>query len=520
MALSLSSPRSNGARLLLVAVGVAFAVMAATASSALAAKLPGANIAMKSFTQAADYPGIQHLHYEYGPISITPGQNTIEIRANQLKPDVPGYITRFKPDLIYAKTRKVPRVDVIHLHHGVWIMNGYPTFAAGEEKTIFDAPQGYGYHYNKTDFWLMNYMIHNLTPTPTKVFITYDIDFVPDSTEAAKTITPIKPMWMDVAGIKAYPVFDAHKGTGSRGKYTFPNQARGAAKAAIGPAHSWTVGHDVTLVGTAGHLHPGGLYDDLNATRAGTTTHLFRSVAKYFEPAGAVSWDVSMTATKPDWRVALKQGDTVNVSATYDTSQASWYEVMGIMVVWYADGVQPGAKDPFTDPVDWHGILTHGHLAENNNHGGAALSGLPDATSMLSGPPTNNVDIRNFVYGRGDLTLTGPNGRPPTVRAGQSITFKNLDSLPGQPAATSVYHTITACRQPCNGTTGIAYPRANANVQFDSKELGFGPAGFTPASNRQTWKTPRSLHAGTYTFFCRIHPFMRGSFRVITARKR
>ena len=27
----------------------------------------------------------------------------------------------------------------------------------------------------------MNYMIHNLTPEPTKVSITYDIDFVPDS---------------------------------------------------------------------------------------------------------------------------------------------------------------------------------------------------------------------------------------------------------------------------------------------------------------------------------------------------
>ncbi len=52
-------------------------------------------------------------------------------------------------------------------------------------------------------------------------------------------------------------------------------------------------------------------------------------MAKYFEPAGAVSWDVSMTATKPDWKVALKQGDRLNVSTTYDTSKASWYEVDG-----------------------------------------------------------------------------------------------------------------------------------------------------------------------------------------------
>ena len=70
-------------------------------------------------------------------------------------------------------------------------------------------------------------------------------------------------------------------------------------------------------------------------------------MAKYFEPAGAVSWDVSMTATKPNWRVAVKAGDRLNVSATYDTRKASWYESMGIMVLFFADGKRPGAKDPF-----------------------------------------------------------------------------------------------------------------------------------------------------------------------------
>ena len=80
------------------------------------------------------------------------------------------------------------------------------------------------------------------------------------------------------------------------------------------------------LVGTAGHLHPGGLWTDLTASRAGRSVRLFRSVAKYFEPAGAVSWDVAMTATKPDWRVALHAGDKVNLSVTYDTRRASWYE--------------------------------------------------------------------------------------------------------------------------------------------------------------------------------------------------
>ena len=226
---------------------------------AAANALPGASISAKKskLVKRVDYPGIQHLHYEYGPVEITPGQNNIEVHLNRLKPSVPGYITRFKPDLVYSGTQKVPRVDVIHLHHGVWLANGYPTFAAGEEKTTFQLPRGYGYHYNPSDSWIMNYMIHNLTPRPTKVSITYDIDFVPDATAAAKSITPAQPLWMDVSGLRAYPVFNALKGQGKRGKFTFPDQARPSQQDDIGPAHEWTVPRDITLLGTAGPPAPG-----------------------------------------------------------------------------------------------------------------------------------------------------------------------------------------------------------------------------------------------------------------------
>jgi plastocyanin len=196
---------------------------------------------------------------------------------------------------------------------------------------------------------------------------------------------------------------------------------------------------------------------------------------------------------------------------------------MGIMVVFYADGAAGGAPDPFAQAPDWHGDVTHGHLKENDNHGGRVDSGLPDARDMLDGSTPSNVDIKGYIYGKGDLSLTGANGRPPVVRAGGSLKFTNLDATKAMTPRTSAYHTITACKAPCSATTGIAYPVANASVQFDSGELGYGPylpiAGFggkyTPAANRNTWKTPKSLSAGTYTYFCRIHPFMRGAFRVV-----
>jgi plastocyanin len=63
----------------------------------------------------------------------------------------------------------------------------------------------------------------------------------------------------------------------------------------------------------------------------------------------------------------------------------------------------------------------------------------------------------------------------------------------------------------------VSYPLANGPAHFDSGQLGFGPTGYTAATNRADWFTPAGLRPGTYAYFCRVHPFMRGAFRV--ARK-
>jgi plastocyanin len=446
----------------------------------------------------------QTLHFEYGPIKIAPGQNTIEIGENDLKPPVDGWITGFRPNLVYTNG-KVPRVDVIHLHHGVWLKELRPLFAAGEEKTEFKTPPGFGWRYRTTDRWHMNHMIHNLTPTPTEVFITYDLDFVPDTAPEAAGMREVETVWMDVMGLSAYPVFDAKRGAGGPdGRFTYPDEAPRAPR-----TNTWTVPEDGVLVGTAGHLHPGGLWTDLKVTRDGRTTRLFRSKAKYFEPAGAVSWDVAMTATRRDWRVQVRAGDVLRVNGTYNTRRASWYESMAIMPVMYDRGGADGA-DPFVTDVDRPGRVTHGHLKENDNHGGGRFSGLPDARRLIARPlgSAGAIPIEGFVYGQGDLSATGRAGRPALVRRGRALRFVNRD------ASRTVFHTVTACKAPCNRTTGIAYPLANGPVDFDSGNLGFGPRGFTAAANRDTWATPKNLEPGTYTYFCRVHPFMRGAFKV------
>ena len=74
------------------------------------------------------------------------------------------------------------------------------------------------------------------------------------------------------------------------------------------------------------------------------------------------------------------------------------------MVVWEAWTAQSGV-DPFTHKLDERGHITHGHLAEDNNHGGAyslgvnphefptclaqqvTISGLPVQPRATSAPP-------------------------------------------------------------------------------------------------------------------------------------
>ena len=86
------------------------------------------NVTDTSLVAADNGPvkGAQRLHYEFGPIDVLPGQNNIAYSGGQVpKPTVDGWITRIKPNLRRADG-SVPRVDVIHLHHGVWLNASRP----------------------------------------------------------------------------------------------------------------------------------------------------------------------------------------------------------------------------------------------------------------------------------------------------------------------------------------------------------------------------------------------------------
>jgi hypothetical protein len=576
------------------------------------------------------YPGAcQRLRFSYGPLAVKPGQNDVFVEPVKIeKPMRDGYITRFKPNLVRADG-SVPPVQEVHLHHGTWLSvpeyGTGPFFAAGEEKTIAPFPKGYGMPVKATDQWFLLYMVHNATSRTMETYITYDVDFVPERNAEELGLKAAYPVWLDVRP-SAYPVFNVQRQYGGRdGTCTWPKEecaafdpwenkfvgqgrpgsgdgkdfrlpSRGRS---VGAIQSFTGG---TLIGIGGHVHPGGLQNDIDLVRPGgevvkdrrlvrvrrrgkpvrtrracrrakgrwvrakskrvrgrrartrgkcvraelvekrvDNVRIYTGRPAYWDyqdpskPGGPpTSWDFSMrVAGLPYWGVRVKPGDILRSNATYDTTYQSSYENMGIAVTLLVpDGSNgsPGAPglNPFQAPKDTalgcpsgglrrgilcdKGIVTHGHYRENGFHGkaGGTWRGRP-------GGSTRQVNIADFVYGPGDLSRASSSGVP-RVKLGTRLRFTNFDG-------SAIYHTITSCGFPCLGVTGAAFPLADGTtsgrrpLDFDSSELGYGAPGIGPAKQTLNWQLPVTREKGfqpgeTVTYFCRIHPFMRGAFEV------
>lgn len=461
--------------------------------------------------------GCERMTFRYGPLHVTPGDNLILFGPITIeRPREAGYVVRFRPDLVRVNGA-VPPIDILHLHHSVWISTAFshPMFASGEEKTIFSMPEGYGIPFQPFgELWLLNFMIHNLTSVPENVFITWEVDFIPARTVAPGSITPVEPYWLDVGAFNgANPVYNTQRGFGDvPGECAFPREqcaafdpygksvpGNGAPGNGVGTVGSPPAG---TVVWMVGHLHPGGVRTEVDIRRPGAgSRRVFTSDAHYFDPNGPVSWDMVMETTRPDYRLRISPGDQLVMNSVYETNLGSWYEGMGIVVLFIARGDMSG-PDPFVTAVNPDNTaVTHGHLAEAENYGGPDGGPLPESSRVSTG----GVLIAGFQYLPGNLG----SGTIPRVARGTPLYFLNAD------AVAQIFHTVTACAAPCNGPTGISYPLANGPVEFDSLELGFGIPGVTAAANRMDYALDTSSFApGEYTYFCRIHPSMRGSFAV------
>lgn len=611
------------------------------------------------FDLSPPYDKCERLKVVFGPIWSKPGQNDVLIQPVTFeKPFYPGYLTRFKPDLVTADGTS-PRVKDVHLHHGTWLNSGFfgsatgslpvdpmrrygwgPWIASGEEKTIAVWPKGYGLKILESDVWLFLHMVHNATSQTFPVWVTYDLDFIPAAAAEAKdengkpAITNTKGIWLDIGDCSWSdacekdtwnPIFNIQRGRGEivDGACVFPrencahqNTLAGISAqqgADIGTTYDdWKIPIDGTLVMMGGHLHFGGLRDDVYLVRdidgdgrtdaaedadtdpvtsADEIRLIHLSDAHYwdqgFDPdawtpednfdlsknvVGGVptSWDMVMTGVTKDlgWSIDVKAGDKLRLEGIYDSKLATWYEQMGIVMTWIApgetsgidpfdpavtieqglnaDAVNPPTTDGYTLPgadlplchadettICVRGQGTHARAPTSGDHWSCELNGCPNiARAAQSGRVMTDIQIGAFTFGPADLAVIGRLGIP-VVPLGQTVRFWNADT------ADYMWHTITRCTNPCSGTTSASYPIADGAyddlidpatgldpdgrsvddliafrgpdaMDFDSGQIGIG----TGANNKLDWEfTP--TRTGTFTFFCRIHPSMRGAIRVV-----
>ena len=278
-------------------------------------------------------------------------------------------------------------------------------------------------------------------------------------------------MFLDSRGIRAYPVFDVHRGAGGRdGRYTFPRESKQPGYT----LNRYRVPEDGELVGAAGHLHPGGLWTDLVLER-GRRSGCGCSArdAKYFEPAGAVSWDVAMEVTPPDWRVggqARRHPRRCRRRTTPSARRGTrrWGSCRPRST--------PAGRgpDPFVVERRLHG----------RGHARAPAREPQPRRRVLRPAPTRGGCCRRrrrrsarsrstgFLYGRGDLLRDRHAAAPADDPARRHAEVRQ----PRRAGEGSCTRSPRA-RRPATRTTGIAYPLANGKVRFDSGNLGFGPRG-------------------------------------------
>ena len=139
--------------------------------------------------------------------------------------------------------------------------------------------------------------------------------------------------------------------------------------------------HDATLVGTAGHLHPGGLWTDLKLTRArahGGGLPLARALLRARRRGVLGRVDDRHAADLASRAEEGRRASRCRRPTTCRTRRGtrrwrSW---------WSAPTTHRlGGVDPFIPTPPQQGVLTHGDLRENDAPRGGPVT-LPDATSM------------------------------------------------------------------------------------------------------------------------------------------
>ena len=138
----------------------------------------------------------------------------------------------------------------------------------------------------------------------------------------------------------------------------------------------------------------------------------------------------------------------------------------------------------------------------------------PKDIETAEGVPTNQIHVAGFTYIPGDLNVAAGGVRLPTVSKGTNLEFINEDVV------ANVRHTFTSCEWPCVGTYVSNFPVPDGGPQsFDTGKIGnLDPidGGITGDDTAPHYTLDTAeMDPGKYSYFCRIHPWMRGGFEIV-----
>ena len=533
----------------------------------------------------------EDLKFYFGPYVVPPGHD-----ANRIDIELPlmtGYIQAIEPAMRRVNDLTEPSHQEAHIHHAHWFAldpgNQEDNYTFGNTEWVF----GNGDEETRADF-----QERSAADPNGPVYGQYvdrvgaaadDLHAAQQDERSAQRLhrarRDLRARHRGGARGAPRPALPAtSRACSSGGPTTCPREPAGdgvyevAKDSKRGPIE-WTSTIDGTIIGTGGHLHPGGLSvivenygskdnpcpDDgrgYGGTRLLKSDALFRN-ALYSE-------DFQMEVSHPAWRAPLHKGDRIRISGTYENKDHAWYDVMTHEGL-YVDESQPpqgrckpklinqpkakkgkikphrhrhrGKKGRLRVHRRWHRGF---HLHRKKVRGKVRLirhRHKPRRKRVKALDPT--VGVPNRAWGHhadlfcGELFGGAPCDRPEQDRGPgmqtSEVTIADFLYLPGdrtlagqQGAPARVKRgtslTFVNADQPAgirHSVTTCAWPCNGpyvGNYPLPDGTWDSTTLGYDPIDGgnpNPVASTPSDLAVGKYAYFCRIHPWMRGAFEVV-----
>jgi plastocyanin len=445
-----------------------------------------------------------------------------------------GYITKMETDIVDSVTGQPVPISRLMLHHIVFANVRQPDatctnflgfdsqpgaipfapqrfYAAGEERAKVSLPPGYGYPIEATPqqpIWGVTYMVMNHRNVSDNARIQYTVTYETDPVGAG--LEAVKPYWLDVRDCRADPIYnvpgvakkakkkkggkkDNGKASAAKGKRKGKGKKRKKKKPAP-PVHTesrdYTIPTAGRIVAGAGHVH-GGAYE-LNVTQPqcgnrqvaeslptwGLPDHPFYTVRPVLHEPGPINMSAFQTPTG----LPIGAGGQLRLNSVYDNA-APHTRVMGIYIIYVAPDPAAQTCDPLpgdvsilkTDQPGRSGPIPYTIPLTGLDQAGNAVTIDGPAGEMQKASSGSVVQVQDRLFDRPNLKL----------KQGSSLTYQ----FSGQEL-----HNLTLA----NGPLGIGSDNLDGNRTF----------------------TQKFDRAGTYRFFCGLHPVQMSQKIVVEGKKK